>query len=127
MCSLPRDARVSEGPAGGGVRQGDLLLWERDLSSGWFGFVHSGKKNDRGFDSFCPQTARGVGEWLCEPRGCSEVQSGCWRPAGGCSQAPQAPSRGGLQEILNIFPLSASLPSSFNIVLLFLLAQKRSL
>lgn len=88
MCSLPQDARVSEGPAGGGVRQGDLLLWERDLSSGWFGFVHSGKKNDRGFD-FCPQTARGVGEWLCEPVGVQRCSQG----AGGLREGAARPHR----------------------------------
>lgn len=82
MCSLPRDARVSEGPAGGGVRQGDLLLWERDLSSGWFGFVHSGKKMTEVLTPFVLRLLEELGSGCVSPwvfRGAVRVLEACGR------------------------------------------------
>lgn len=68
-----------------------------------------------------------LGSGLCEPVGVQRCSQG----AGGLLKGAARPRRllpeGPCRRFQTFFLLSASLPPSFNIVLFFLLAQKRSL
>lgn len=102
------------------MRQGDLLLLVRDFSS-WLCFVCSGEKSNLRFYSFCLQVTC-VSLW---------VSIGAVRMLEACRREVQPdPAVGSFQRRLagdfkHIFPLSASFPPSFTILLL--LAQRRSL